>query len=64
MHICVVYDYYMEDVRQNAIELLKNFKSDHAPRKEIVITTALELACSPKFAECESSALLFSLSIH
>ena len=56
--------YYMEDVRQNAIELLKNFKSDHAPRKEIVIRTALELACSPKFAECESSALLFSLSIH
>ena len=56
--------YYMEDVRHNAFELLKNFKSDHTPRKEIVIRTALELACSPKFAECESSALLFSLSIH
>ena len=59
---CILY--YMEDVRSNAFQLLKNFDQDHAVAEEVMMRTALELACSPKFAECESSALLFNLCIY
>ena len=56
--------YYMEDVRHNAFTLLKNFSPDHTVEKENILRIAFELACSPKFAECESSALLFNLYLH
>ena len=56
---CVLH--YMEDVRVNSFELLKNFNTEYAPDEITILTKALELSCSPKYGECESSAVLFHI---
>ena len=59
---CVLH--YMEDVRVNSFELLKNFNTEYAADESTILTKALELSCSPKYGECESSSVLFHLCTH
>ena len=56
--------HYMEDVRYNAFELLKNFEGKYAGSENRILKKALELACSPKYGECESASILFHLCLY